>query len=437
LSLVIAVLGLAFLILVHEAGHFFAARLVGMRPTRFYIGFPPVLVKRTSKQGIEYGIGAIPLGGYVKIPGMHRMSASDVDAHLGPALQEAPQLYGPAERLKRALAEGREQEAPQLYGPAERLKRALAEGREQEALFAADELQEAVDHSLIAPGARRAAERGIREAREALSPEAYWRQRTWKRVLVIFAGPGMNLLFAIILFAALFMAGGGKATARVASVRQDKPAAAAGLQSGDKILQINHVNAAHVRAVVVNRPAQIPEQISGAQRGEKLRLFVERHGKFKWLKAVQPYKEDGVYRLGFTLEGKGLSPPAAVWESIKLTGAVTKQIGVSLGNLVHGEGRKDISSPVGIVQGSSSALKEGLQNYLWVLGLISLSLALLNLLPLLPLDGGHIVFSIVEGIRGRAVKREIYERVSAVGIFLVVLLFFVGLSNDIGRIGGG
>jgi regulator of sigma E protease len=415
LSLVIAVLGLAFLILVHEAGHFFAARLVGMRPTRFYIGFPPALVKRTSKQGIEYGIGAIPLGGYVKIPGMHRMSASDVDAHLGPALQEAPQLYGPAERLKRALAEG----------------------REQEALFAADELQEAVDHSLIAPGARRAAERGIREAREALSPEAYWRQRTWKRVLVIFAGPGMNLLFAIILFAALFMAGGGKATARVASVRQDKPAAAAGLQSGDKILQINHVNAAHVRAVVVNRPAQIPEQISGAQRGEKLRLFVERHGKFKWLKAVQPYKEDGVYRLGFTLEGKGLSPPAAVWESIKLTGAVTKQIGVSLGNLVHGEGRKDISSPVGIVQGSSSALKEGLQNYLWVLGLISLSLALLNLLPLLPLDGGHIVFSIVEGIRGRAVKREIYERVSAVGIFLVVLLFFVGLSNDIGRIGGG
>ena len=54
-----------------------------------------------------------------------------------------------------------------------------------------------------------------------------------------------------------------------------------------------------------------------------------------------------------------------------------------------------------------------------MLGLISLSLALLNLLPLLPLDGGHIVFSIVEGIRGRAVKREIYERVSAVGIFLV------------------
>ena len=105
--------------------------------------------------------------------------------------------------------------------------------------------------------------------------------------------------------------------------------------------------------------------------------------------------------------------------------------------MVHGQGRKDISSPVGIVQASSDQLQHGWLDYLSVLGLISLSLALLNLLPLLPLDGGHIAFSIIEGVRGRAVRREIYERVSAVGIALVLLLFFVGLSNDIGRINGG
>ena len=67
-----------------------------------------------------------------------------------------------------------------------------------------------------------------------------------------------------------------------------------------------------------------------------------------------------------------------------------------------------------------------------MLGLISLSLALLNLLPLLPLDGGHIAFSLSRAIRGRAVPREVYERVSAVGIALVLLLFFIGLSNDLG-----
>ena len=69
-----------------------------------------------------------------------------------------------------------------------------------------------------------------------------------------------------------------------------------------------------------------------------------------------------------------------------------------------------------------------------MLGLISLSIALLNLLPLLPLDGGHIVFAIAEGVGGRTVRREIYEKVSVVGLGVVLLLFFIGLTNDIGRL---
>jgi len=403
-SLAVAILGLALLIFVHEAGHFFVARLTGMKPTRFYIGFPPALAKVTRK-GIEYGIGAIPLGGYVKIPGMHRPSASDVDMHLAAALNEAPQLYGPVERLKRPLTEGDLDEAED----------------------AVNELDDAVGRSFVSAGASRAAERGVREIREALSPQAYWRQRAWKRVLVIFAGPGTNLVFAIVLFTILFMVGGGKPTLKVEAVLPDHPAAAAGLRAGDKIVAINSnpVTAAQVQKV-----------ISGS-RGRPLELLIERDDKLISLQRVRPKKEDGAYRLGFLLGGAGLSPPDAAWHSIRLTGLVTKEIGLTLSRLVHGEGRKEISSPVGIVQGSSTALNQGLQDYLWVLGLISLSLALLNLLPLLPLDGGHITFSIVEGIRGRAVRKEVYERVSAVGIFLVVLLFFVGLSNDIGRLGGG
>ena len=86
------------------------------------------------------------------------------------------------------------------------------------------------------------------------------------------------------------------------------------------------------------------------------------------------------------------------------------------------------------MQGSSDAAKQGADSFLWVLGLISLSIALLNLLPFLPLDGGHIVFAIVEGIRGRRSRRAVYERVSIVGIGLVLLLFVIGLTNDIGRL---
>src|ERR671931_2807319 len=103
MNVFVAILGLAGLILVHEAGHFFTALATGMRPRRFYVGFPPPLV-RTRRKGIEYGIGAIPLGGYVKIPGMHRPAPSDLDVHFGRALYEAPQLLQPIERLKRPLA---------------------------------------------------------------------------------------------------------------------------------------------------------------------------------------------------------------------------------------------------------------------------------------------------------------------------------------------
>ena len=105
MNIAVAILGLAFLILIHEAGHFFVARAVGMSPRKFYIGFPPALVK-VRRKGIEYGLGSIPLGGYVKIPGMHRPAPSDVDVHMARAIQEAPELRGPAERIKRDLASG-------------------------------------------------------------------------------------------------------------------------------------------------------------------------------------------------------------------------------------------------------------------------------------------------------------------------------------------
>src|SRR5918911_1562802 len=101
----IAVLGLQVLVLVHEAGHFFTARAVGLRPTRFYVGFPPPLV-RTRRGGTEYGIGSIPLGGLVSIPGMTRPAPGDLDLPFGPALREAPGLVGPLERLKADLAAG-------------------------------------------------------------------------------------------------------------------------------------------------------------------------------------------------------------------------------------------------------------------------------------------------------------------------------------------
>ena len=104
MSFAIAIVGLALLILVHEAGHFFASLAVGLRPRKFYVGFPPAIVK-TKRKGIEYGIGAIPLGGFVKIPGMHRPVPPDVERRFDAAVAEDPGLAGPVAR--QALARGR------------------------------------------------------------------------------------------------------------------------------------------------------------------------------------------------------------------------------------------------------------------------------------------------------------------------------------------
>jgi regulator of sigma E protease len=396
----VAILGLGLLVFVHEAGHFFTARAVGMTPRRFYVGFPPP-VFRVRRKGIEYGIGAIPLGGYVKIPGMHRPAPSDVDTFLGPAREEAPHLVAPLERFKRRLAEGDIDGARELM----------------------PELEQALDQASVSPHATKAARRGLSELKDGLGMDAYWRQKTWKKVIVIFAGPGTNLLFAIVLFTALFVVGSGgyrlgfsleTSDPVVHAVRADHPAARMDLRPGDRIVAVNGVKVEHAE--------DIPPLIERS-RGRPITLTVRRNGQQLQLGPGRPQAEPR------------LSVPTATWESLRLTGVITKEIGASLTRLVRGQ-RKEVSSPVGIVEGSSEALKQGAQTYFWVLGLLSLSLALLNLLPLLPLDGGHIAFSIIEGIRGRAVGREVYERVSAVGIALVLLLFFIGLSNDIGRLGG-
>jgi regulator of sigma E protease len=399
MSVFVAIVGLAFLILIHEAGHFFAAISVGMRPRRFYLGFPPAIA-RTTRNGIEYGVGMIPLGGYVKIPGMHRPAASDVDVHFGRALQKQPELAGPLQRLKRALAAGDD---------------AAADAAVEELMrLGGDPPPEGFT-------------RGIQEILDGLSPQAYWRQDTWRRIFVILAGPATNFLLAVAIFAALFLVGGGKATNTVGSVLPDKPAASIGLKPGDRIVTVNGV---HVG------PRDISTAISGS-RGKPVTVVVQRGERLVTLGPVRPQVIDGAYRLGFVLRGEELGVGASAWQSLKLTGIVTKEIGKSLGRLAHGEGRKDISSPVGITQTLDRSASQGIEQYLWVLGLISLSLALMNMLPLLPLDGGHIAFSIVEGIRGRAVAREVYERVSVIGIALVLFLFVIGISNDVGRLGGG
>jgi regulator of sigma E protease len=402
MNIAIALVGLGLLILVHEAGHFFASLAVGLRPRRFYVGFPPAIL-RTKRKGIEYGLGAIPLGGFVTIPGMHRPIPHDAERRFSRAVSEAPSLAGPFDRVRRGL------DGPDPH----------------DALPALDEFDKALASRDMSRDARRSAEKGLTEIRDALSSDAYWKAPTWKRLIAIFAGPGANIVLAIVLLTALYMTSAGKAIPVVASVVAGTPAEQIGLQAGDRVLAVDGAK--------IESASDIPDRISESG-GREIAVVVRRDGEELTLGPVAAEPSNGSYRLGFVLEGVGLGPVEAVGKSFHVTGLVTVEIVKSIGRLAVGEGREDVASPIGITDVSADAVERGAESYLMVLALVSLSLALLNLLPLLPLDGGHIVFALVEGARGRNVRREVYERVSVIGIAVVLLLFFIGVSNDIGRL---
>ena len=178
----VVALGLFGLVFLHELGHFTVALAVGIRPRSFYVGFPPAIAK-IRRNGIEYGIGAIPLGGLVRIPGMHRPSPRDLEAFMASALREDPSLAASVQRVRRLL------EADDLAG----------------ARGALPPLQEQVERATLSPAARRAARRALRDVDEGTSTDAYWSAPTWKRISVIAAGPLMNVLVAFVIFFAVYL----------------------------------------------------------------------------------------------------------------------------------------------------------------------------------------------------------------------------------------
>ena len=405
MNVVIAILGLELLVVVHEAGHFFMAKAVGMRPQRFYVGFPPALVK-FNRRGVEYGIGAIPLGGFVSLPGMQRPAPSDVDTWFSGAVRQEPELTPVVQALKRALEADNLAEARALIG----------------------RLETAVDEANLAGTPARLARRGLRELRNGLTGMPYWSLPAWKRVAVSFAGPAVNLALAVVLLTTLsVIASGGYrigfafhstksgTTSLVEQIQPGSPAQRLGLRPGDRVVGIDG------RRLT---PQGIHDAIASS-RGRLVTVVVERGGRQLKLGPVHPRAVPK------------LSVPGAAKNSISVSWAVLKGTAVGLGHLFTGRNRHELAGPVGVVQISSTAASQGTEEYLWLLGLISLSLGAFNLLPVLPLDGGHILLSSIEGFRRRALGRAVYERFAALGIALVLVLAFVILSSDIGRLGGG
>jgi regulator of sigma E protease len=170
------------------------------------------------------------------------------------------------------------------------------------------------------------------------------------------------------------------------------------------------------------------------------RVVVERDGRLVPLTVRPEYSERADQTLvGFGMEATDLGPvdatPAeAAGNAADQIWFITRETMGVFANIFH---RADeLSGPVGSYEATRQAFTFDARFALGILGLISLSLAIINLFPFLPLDGGHIFWSLVEKVRGRPVPYATMERGAAVGFMLVLMLFFIGMTNDIGRLTG-
>jgi regulator of sigma E protease len=356
MSWVLAFLGFAALIILHELGHFTAAKAVGMRVERFALFFPPLLA-RTRRGETEYAIGALPLGGYVKITGMN-----------------------PAEEIPPEIAH-----------------------------------------------------------------RAYYRQPVWKRIVVIGAGPAVNIALALALLTAYLLIWG---TPQLESTDRVDSLAAGGaangvLVVGDRVIAVDGRRGdpeALKRQVATHTCAGTP--VNGCEATTPARVTVQRDGTERTFTITPVYSAE-VKRplLGFSYGSVRTFVPVdgfgdAVTSSADQMWFFTRTTVETIAGIFSADKRDDISGVVGSYETTRQAIELSTDRAVFLLAVISLSLGVINLFPFLPLDGGHIFWALAEKLRGRAIPFSVMERAGFIGFALVIGLFVVGLTNDIGRLTG-
>jgi regulator of sigma E protease len=349
----LAALGFMVLIVLHELGHFAAAKAVGMQVDQFSLFFGPKIFRKRIGS-TEYAIGTIPAGGYVSIAGMNPN-------------------------------------------------------------------QELSD-----------------EART----RAYYAQPVWKRIVVISAGPAMNFLLGFVLFVVFFwLIGAVTEKPVVDSVQSGFPAHGV-LQRGDRIVSVNGVHGSvdKLAPIVQGDKCAQSRQTDHCQAARPVTVVVERHGQTLELHMTPVYDaQNKISRLGFTWatahqrEAFG----AAVSTAGDRFSAVTRVTAALPARIFNTHQRKQIHGIVGSYETTRQTILHDPGDTVGLLAVISLALAVVNLFPFLPLDGGHIFWGLVELVRRRPVPFSTMERASFVGFALVAMLFVIGFTNDISTLSNG
>jgi regulator of sigma E protease len=295
----------------------------------------------------------------------------------------------------------------------------------------------------------------IKDLDPEASRRAYYSMAPWKRIAVILAGPGVNIVIAFVLFWLVLMSGSLNGAARlgrldpsvqtiatnssVLAVERGAPAYGA-LEPTDRIVAVDgrRATVASTRAAIASHRCA-GALTAGCRAATPVRLLVRRDGREVALSIFPRYsKQAGRMLLGFAFGSvKHFGALGAADAAARTMWHTSGETITGFGHaLTSSKVRHEVHSIIGITELGSQEVEAGPAEALVFLGYLSLILAVINLFPFLPLDGGHVLWSLAEKVRGRRISLLAMYRFSSVGIVLLLFLVINGVSNDISRLTG-
>lgn len=331
-GIIVALIIFAVLVIVHEGGHFAAAKAVGIRVNEFSIGMGPLIFQK-QKGETQYSIRALPIGGYVAMEG---------------------------------------------------------------------------------------------EDTESEDERAFNNKPAWARALVAAAGPAMNFILAVLILSALLTYTGTAVSNVTAEVPEGMPAYEAGIRPGDRLVSIGGEAASDGTEL----KALLTEAV---QESEIISVGVEspdEPGVEKIIEIPVTQDENGNYIIGVIFDVEH-NPLAGIVQGVKGSIMMEKMMIEALTDLAVGEGSpEDVVGPIGIVNIVEQSVQTGLINVIYLTALLSLNLALVNILPFPALDGGRLLFIVIRKITGKAVSDELEGKIHFIGLmFLFALMIFITVKD--------
>lgn len=441
---------LGLLVTFHEYGHFWVARRFGVRVLTFSVGFGKALWSRTAKDGVEYRIAAIPLGGYVRM-----LDERDSDV---PATQQHQAFNRKPVGQRAAIV---------AAGPIFNLIFAVA------AFWLMFVVGVAESRPVLGPTTGLAAEAGLVEGDRIVAIEGQ-RTESWTHALIGLMKPALDRRSVSLevedrngsmrqVRLALDRLGADFNEERtlefigmqpwrpelpplIGQISPGTPAEAAGLRPGDRLRSINDEAVTGWRDI----SRLIPQlALAQDQQPRALSVEIERNGRLMVVE-ITPEIQQGRPVLGILAPevdaavraeiertfvvlryGPLEALPQATAETWRLS---TATLGI-VGRMITGSASlNNLAGPITIAQMADSSARLGLSRFLFFLGLISLSLAIINLLPIPMLDGGHLLYFLIEWIKGSPVSESVQIVGQYVGLFLVIGLMSLAVFNDILRL---